>query len=89
MSDNAGDLPQPAGAASPQDATAPLWAVIYRVLLRRGVVIDQDTAQAAADALLLLFQASQPAHASHPPAGPRSRPGRRRPPPENECEPLF
>jgi hypothetical protein len=66
-------------AADPQDTTRHAGQVVRRVLLRRNIVIDAETAQLVATAVQAALQAGAP-----------SRPPRRgsRVPPAN-CEPLF
>jgi len=66
-------------AAVPQDAPRHAGQVVRRVLLRRNIAIDAETAQLVADALQAALR----------PAGP-SRPPRRRPRgPAAGSEPLF
>jgi hypothetical protein len=63
----------------PQDTPPHAGQVVRRVLLRRNIVIDAETAQLVAAAV----QAALPAAAS-------SRPPRRGPRvPDADCEPLF
>ena len=66
-------------AADPQDAPRHAGQVVRRVLLRRNIAIDTETAQLVADAVQA---ALQPAAPSRPP---------RRPPrgPAAGSEPLF
>ena len=66
-------------AADPHDAPRHAGRVVRRVLLRRNIVIDTETAQLVAAAVQAVLQ-----------AGASSRPPRRssRVPPAN-CEPLF
>jgi hypothetical protein len=66
-------------AAAPQPALRHAGRVARRVLLRRNIVIDAETAQLVAAAVQAALQAGAP-----------SRPPRRgsRVPPAN-CEPLF
>lgn len=66
-------------AADPQDTLRHAGHVVRRMLLRRNIVIDPETAQLVAAAVQAALQ-----------AGPPSRPPRRgsRVPPAN-CEPLF
>jgi len=66
-------------AADPHDAPRHAGRVVRRVLLRRNIVIDTETAQLVAAAVQAALQAGAP-----------SRPPRRSPrvPPAN-CEPLF
>lgn len=64
---------QPQGPAAAQ--------VVWRVLLRRGIPVENETAQAVAGALQEWFQA---ARASRP----SFRPGRRAAP-GGACDPLF
>ena len=66
-------------AADPQDASQHAGQVVRRVLLRRNIAIDAETAQLAAAAVQAALQADAP-----------SRPARRRPRPRAAgCEPLF
>jgi hypothetical protein len=66
-------------AADPHDAPGHAGQVVRRVLLRRNVVIDTETAQLVAAAVQAALQARAP-----------SRPPRRRPRiPAADCEPLF
>jgi hypothetical protein len=65
--------------ADPQDASRHAGHVVRRVLLRRNIAIDPETAQAVAAAVQAALQASSP-----------SRPPRRRlRPPAADSEPLF
>ena len=66
-------------ADSPQDPPRPADHVVRRVLLRRNIAIDSETAQLVAAAVQAALQ-----------AGASSRPPRRRPrvPPAG-CERLF
>jgi hypothetical protein len=66
-------------AADPQDTLRHAGQVVRRVLLRRSIVIDAETAQLVAAAVQAALHADAP-----------SRPPRRGPrvPPAN-CEPLF
>ena len=66
-------------AADPQDATRHAGQVVRRVLLRRNIVIDAETAQLVAAAVQAALQVDAP---SRPP-----RPRRRVP--SADCEPLF
>ena len=66
-------------AADPQDAPRHAGQVVRRVLLRRNIVIDAETAQLVADAVQAVLQ---PASPSQPP---RRRPRR----PAADSEPLF
>ena len=62
-----------------QDAPRYAGQVVRRVLLRRNIVIDAETAQLVADAVQAALRAGAP-----------SRPPRRRPRvPAADCEPLF
>ena len=62
-----------------QDAPRHTGQVVRRVLLRRNIVIDAETAQLVADAVQAALQ-----------TGPPSRPPCRRPRvPAADCEPLF
>ena len=66
-------------AADPPDAPRHAGQVVRRVLLRRNIVIDTETAQAVAAAVQAALQADPP-----------SRPPRRRSrAPGAGCEPLF
>ena len=66
-------------AAGPQDAPRHAGQVVRRVLLRRNIVIDAETAQLVAVAVQAVLQAGAP---SQPP-----RRGSRVPPANSE--PLF
>ncbi len=61
-----------------QDASRHAGQVVRRVLLRRSIVIDAETAQLVADAVQAALQAGTP-----------SRPPRRGPRVPADCEPLF
>jgi hypothetical protein len=63
----------------PHDALPHAGQVVRRVLLRRNIVIDTETAQLVAAAVQAALQADSP---SRPP-----RRGRRAP--AADCEPLF
>ena len=66
-------------AAEPQDAPRHAGQVVRRVLLRRNIAIDAETAQLVAAAVQAALQAGVP-----------SRPARRRPrAPATGSEPLF
>ena len=66
-------------AADPQDAPRHVGQVVCRVLLRRNIAIDAETAQLVAAAVQAALQAGAP---SRPPRrGPRVPPA--------DCEPLF
>ena len=66
-------------AADPQDAPRAAVQVVRRVLLRRNIAIDAETAQLVADAVQTVLQPAAP-----------SRPPRRRPRgPAAGSEPLF
>ena len=66
-------------AADPQNAPPHAGQVVRRVLLRRNIVIDAETAQLVAAAVQVALQ-----------AGASSRPPRRRPRvPPADCERLF
>ena len=65
-------------AADPQDAPRHAGQVVRRVLLRRNIAIDAETAQLVADAVQAALRAGTP-----------SRPPRRRPQAPADCEPLF
>jgi hypothetical protein len=66
-------------AADPRDAPRYAGQVVRRVLLRRNIVIDAETAQLVAAAVQAALQAGAP---TRPP-----RQGTRVPP--ADCEPLF
>ena len=66
-------------ADSPQDPPRHVGHVVRRVLLRRNIAIDAETAQLVAAAVQAALQ-----------AGASSRPPRRGPRvPAADCEPLF
>ena len=66
-------------AVDSQDAPRHAGQVVRRVLLRRNIAIDAETAQLVADAVQAALQPAPP-----------SRPLRRRPRrPAPGCEPLF
>jgi hypothetical protein len=66
-------------AADPQDAPRRAGQVVRRVLLRRNIAIDAETAQLVVDAVQAVLQAHAP-----------SRPLRRQlRAPAVGCEPLF
>jgi hypothetical protein len=65
-------------ADSPQDAPRHAGHVVRRVLLRRSIAIDAETAQLVADAVQAALRARAP-----------SRPPRRGPRVPAGCEPLF
>jgi len=66
-------------AAEPQDAPRHAGQVVRRVLLRRNIAVDAETAQLVAAAVQAALQAGAP-----------SRPGRRRRlAPATGSEPLF
>jgi hypothetical protein len=65
-------------AADPQDTPRHAGQVVRRVLLRRNIVIDAETAHLVATAVQAALQADTP------------RPPRRRPHvPASDCEPPF
>ena len=66
-------------AVGPYDAPPRAGQVVRRVLLRRNIVIDAETAQLVADAVQAALQAGAP---SRPPRRGRRVPGA-------DCEPLF
>ena len=66
-------------ADRPQDPPRHASHVVRRMLLRRNIAVDPETAQLVAAAVQAVLQASSP---SRPPRG-----GPRVPPPG--CEPLF
>ena len=66
-------------AADPQDTPRHAGQVVRRVLLRRNIAIDAETAQLVAAAVQAALQTGAP---SRPPRrGPRG--------PAADCEPLF
>ena len=66
-------------AERPQDAPRHAGQVVRRVLLRRNIAVDAETAQLVADAVRAVLRAGTP-----------SRPPRRGPRvPAAGCEPLF
>jgi len=66
-------------AADSQDTTRHAGQVVRRVLLRRNIAVDAETAQLVAAAVQAALQAGAP-----------TRPPRRRPRvPAAGCEPLF
>ena len=66
-------------AAEPQDAPRHAGQVVRRVLLRRNIAVDAETAQLVAAAVQAALQPDAP-----------SRPARRRPrAPATGSEPLF
>lgn len=77
---------QPGPAVPPQDTLPSACQVVWRVLLRRNIAVDPDTAQLVADALQQWFRAAAPAP---PPSRPDARPRRRAPAPGTNCVPLF
>ena len=66
-------------AADPQDAPRHAGHVVRRVLLRRNIVIDAETAQLVAAAVQAALQAGAPSQ----------RPRRRPRVPPASCERLF
>ena len=65
--------------ADPQDAPRHAGQVVRRVLLRRNIAVDLETAQLVAAAVQAVLRADTP-----------SRPPRRGPSvPVGDCEPLF
>ena len=65
--------------ANPQDAPRHAGQVVRRVLLRRNIAVDLETAQLVAAAVQAVLRAGTP-----------SRPPRRGPSvPVGDCEPLF
>ena len=66
-------------ADSPQDAPRHAGQVVRRVLLRRNIVIDAETAQLVADAVQAALQASASSR----------RPRRVPHVPPADCAPLF
>jgi hypothetical protein len=74
--------PDPAGPSpantGPHDAPPHAGQVVRRVLLRRNIVIDAETAQLVATAVQAALRAGTPSR--RPRRGPRLR---------ADCEPLF
>jgi hypothetical protein len=66
-------------AAGRQNVPPPAGQVVRRVLLRRNIVIDAETAQAVAAAVQAALRATPPSRTRH----------RKRPLPPPGCEPLF
>jgi hypothetical protein len=66
-------------AADPQEAPRHPGHVVRRVLLRRNIAIDAETAQLVAAAVQAALQADTPARP----------PRRRRRVPPADCQPLF
>ncbi len=66
-------------AGPPQDTPRHAGHVVRRVLLRRNIAIDAETAQLVADAVQAVLR----------PAAPSRPPRRRRRVPPGGCEPLF
>jgi hypothetical protein len=66
-------------AIGPHDALPHAGQVVRRVLLRRNIVIDAETARLAADAVQAALQDGTPSR----------RPRRPRRAPAADCEPLF
>jgi hypothetical protein len=66
-------------AAGPYNAPPRAGQVVRRVLLRRNIVIDAETAQLVADAVQAALQAGAPSRL----------PRRGRRVPGADCEPLF
>jgi hypothetical protein len=66
-------------ADSPQDPPRHAGHVVRRVLLRRNIAVDAETAQLVADAVQAALRADAP---SRPPRG-------RRRVPHADCAPLF
>ena len=66
-------------AADPQDAPRHAGQVVRRVLLRRNIAIDPETAQLVADAVQAALRADAPSRL----------PRRRRRVPPAGCAPLF
>ena len=75
VSDATGPL---AATGGPQDALSHAGQVVRRVLLRRNIVIDAETAQLVAAAVQAALQAGAPSRPPRP--GPRA--------PAADCEPL-
>jgi hypothetical protein len=74
--DAAGSRPVTIG---PQDTPPHAGQVVRRVLLRRNIIIDAETAQLVAAAVQAALQAAAPSRPPH--RGPRV--------PDAGCEPLF
>ena len=68
MTEPAATGPSPA-ATGPHDAPPPAAQVVRRVLLRRNIVIDAETAQLVAAAVQAALQAGEPSR--RPGRGPR------------------
>jgi hypothetical protein len=66
-------------AIGPHDAPPHVGQVVRRMLLRRNIVIDAETAHLVAAAVQAALQAGAPSR----------RPRRRRRAPAADCEPLF
>ena len=66
-------------AADSQDATRHAGHVVRRVLLRRNIAVDTETAQLVAAAVQAVLRAGTPSRL--PRQGPRVPPA--------DCEPLF
>jgi len=66
-------------AAGPQDAPRHAGHVVRRMLLRRNIAIDAETAQLVAAAVQAALKADTPARP----------PRRRRRVPAADCQPLF
>ena len=66
-------------AADPQDPPQHAGQVVRRVLLRRNIAVDPETAQLVANAVQAVLRADT--HSRPPRRGPRD--------PAAECEPLF
>jgi hypothetical protein len=66
-------------AGSPQDPPRHAGHVVRRVLLRRNIAVDAETAQLVADAVQAALRASAPSQT----------PRRRRRVPPADCAPLF
>jgi hypothetical protein len=76
--DAPGLSPSPAAAAGPHDALPYAGQVVRRVLLRRNIVIDAETAQLVAAAVQAALQTGTPSR----------WPGRGLRVPADGCEPL-
>ena len=66
-------------AAEPQEVPQHAGQVVRRVLLRRNIAVDAETAQVVADAVQAALRAGAPARP----------PRRRRRIPPADCAPLF